>query len=288
MPCRVTARRIVSTPRRRATAMSQAPGLSGTPSSGHCSSAATRASCARSSASPTSRTTRARPAISLADSIRQTASIACWVAEVTTVAAASAARLRSSAAVISAAKARRSRRASRIFRSSTSLSRNGAALEPTRRPRPSRRPPRSSSRRPAPSSRRTGRRSPGGCRRRRRRPACPCCVGWSPSAASTMPASASCWLYRSIAANSSGVPNSPDSDRSVALPRTRTFIAVLLRVCPGSAASTDPTLAYPCVEREGADSTRRRAIAVRRGAPSPAAGPSRARPRACRGSGSAA
>src|SRR5947209_17542074 len=59
--------------------MSQAPGLSGTPDSGHCRRAATSASCARSSATPTSRTIRARPAISLADSIRQTASIARWV-----------------------------------------------------------------------------------------------------------------------------------------------------------------------------------------------------------------
>src|SRR3954468_10681687 len=56
-------------------AMSQAPGLSGTPDSGHCSSAATSASWARSSATPTSRTIRASPAISRADSIRQTASI---------------------------------------------------------------------------------------------------------------------------------------------------------------------------------------------------------------------
>src|SRR5437667_1138492 len=59
-----------------AVAMSQAPGLSGTPDSGHCSSAATRASCARSSATPTSRTIRPRPAMSLADSILQTASMA--------------------------------------------------------------------------------------------------------------------------------------------------------------------------------------------------------------------
>ena len=59
-----------------AAAISQAPGLSGTPVSGHCSSAATSASCASSSARPTSRTIRARLAISLADSIRQTASIA--------------------------------------------------------------------------------------------------------------------------------------------------------------------------------------------------------------------
>src|SRR6202165_4324369 len=56
--------------------MSQAPGLSGTPASGHCSSAATRASCARSSARPTSRTIRFSPAMSLGDSILQTASIA--------------------------------------------------------------------------------------------------------------------------------------------------------------------------------------------------------------------
>ena len=59
-----------------AVAMSQAPGLSGTPDSGHCSSAATSASWASSSARPTSRTMRARPAISRADSILQTASIA--------------------------------------------------------------------------------------------------------------------------------------------------------------------------------------------------------------------
>src|SRR6266550_2965233 len=59
-----------------AVAMSQAPGLSGTPDSGHCSSAATSASCARSSATPMSPTMRAKPAMSLADSIRQTASMA--------------------------------------------------------------------------------------------------------------------------------------------------------------------------------------------------------------------
>src|SRR5438132_5119078 len=56
--------------------MSQAPGRSGTPSLGHCSSAATRASCASSSAVPRSPTTRASPAMSRADSIRQMASIA--------------------------------------------------------------------------------------------------------------------------------------------------------------------------------------------------------------------
>src|SRR4051794_11491274 len=59
--------------RRLAAVISQAPGLFGTPDCGHCSSAATSASCARSSARPTSRTIRVRPAMSRADSIRQTA-----------------------------------------------------------------------------------------------------------------------------------------------------------------------------------------------------------------------
>ena len=47
----LAARRSWSIARCFAVAMSQAPGLSGTPDSGHCSSAATSASCARSSAS---------------------------------------------------------------------------------------------------------------------------------------------------------------------------------------------------------------------------------------------
>src|SRR5215218_9962859 len=68
-------RRIWSIDRCFAVAISHAPGLSGTPCCGQRSSAASSASCARSSASPTSRTIRARPAISFADSIRQTASI---------------------------------------------------------------------------------------------------------------------------------------------------------------------------------------------------------------------
>src|SRR3954471_14639080 len=75
----VFSRRSRSIARCLAVAMSQAPGLSGTPDSGHCSSAATSASCARSSARPTSRTVRARPAISLGDSILQTASTARWM-----------------------------------------------------------------------------------------------------------------------------------------------------------------------------------------------------------------
>src|SRR4249919_144002 len=62
--------------RLRAVAISQAPGFSGTPASGHCSSATSSASWARSSATPTSPVIRASAAISRADSIRQTASIA--------------------------------------------------------------------------------------------------------------------------------------------------------------------------------------------------------------------
>src|SRR4051812_45914374 len=61
--------------------MSQAPGLSGTPDSGQRSSALTSASCARSSARPTSPTMRATRAITLADSMRQMASMARCVAE---------------------------------------------------------------------------------------------------------------------------------------------------------------------------------------------------------------
>ena len=64
-----------------AVVMSHAAGLSGTPLSGHVSSAATRASCASSSASPTSRTMRATPAMMRADSMRKTASIALCVAD---------------------------------------------------------------------------------------------------------------------------------------------------------------------------------------------------------------
>src|SRR5690606_32030559 len=60
--------------------ISHAPGLSGMPVAGHRSRAVSSASCARSSAKPMSRTTRARPPISRADSIRQTASMARRVA----------------------------------------------------------------------------------------------------------------------------------------------------------------------------------------------------------------
>src|SRR5689334_16361894 len=67
-----------------AVAINHAPGLSGTPERGHCSSAATSASWARSSARPTSRTIRAIPAMSLADSILQMASIFRCVSEAVT------------------------------------------------------------------------------------------------------------------------------------------------------------------------------------------------------------
>src|ERR1044072_8982233 len=70
----VSLRRMRSIARCLAVAMSQAPGLSGTPDSGHCSSAAIRASCASSSAMPTSRTMRVTPAMMRADSLLKTAS----------------------------------------------------------------------------------------------------------------------------------------------------------------------------------------------------------------------
>ena len=73
---RILSRRIASIARRLAAVISQAPGLAGTPVLGHSESAMTRASCANSSARSTSRTTRARPAMSLARSMRKIASIA--------------------------------------------------------------------------------------------------------------------------------------------------------------------------------------------------------------------
>src|SRR5262245_22021110 len=58
--------------------MSQAPGFSGTPVTGHRSRAASSASCVKSSASGTSRSILARLVISRGCSIRQTARIARW------------------------------------------------------------------------------------------------------------------------------------------------------------------------------------------------------------------
>src|SRR4051794_10242348 len=81
--CCISLRRMRSIARCLAVAMSQPPGLSGTPCAGHCSSAATSASWASSSARPTSRVSRVSPAISLADSMRQTASMTRWVSVVT-------------------------------------------------------------------------------------------------------------------------------------------------------------------------------------------------------------
>jgi hypothetical protein len=62
--------------------MSHAAGLSGTPSRGHCSNAATSASCASSSATPTSRTMRASAPMIFADSMRQTALMVRWISGV--------------------------------------------------------------------------------------------------------------------------------------------------------------------------------------------------------------
>ena len=62
------------------------PGCPGRRTCGHCSSAATSASCASSSARPTSRTMRASPAMSRADSMRQTASISRWMSAAVTAA----------------------------------------------------------------------------------------------------------------------------------------------------------------------------------------------------------
>src|SRR5690242_20007431 len=66
--------------RRLAVCISHAPGLAGMPPCGHCCRATTSASLANSSASPTSRVILVRPAISLAASMRQTASTARCVA----------------------------------------------------------------------------------------------------------------------------------------------------------------------------------------------------------------
>src|SRR5712692_4433833 len=95
-------RRIRSIARCFAVPISQAPGFSGTPEVGHCSSAATRASCASSSAVPMSPTMRASPAMSRADSIRQIASIA----RCASVAAVSPRLGRSSASALRGAMAR--------------------------------------------------------------------------------------------------------------------------------------------------------------------------------------
>ncbi len=67
-------RRTTSSARCLAVAVSQAAGFSGNPEPDHCSSAATKASCASSSARFTLRTIRASTAISFADSSLQTAS----------------------------------------------------------------------------------------------------------------------------------------------------------------------------------------------------------------------
>src|SRR6476469_4258293 len=74
--CCSVRRRCASIARFLAVVISQPAGLGGMPVTGHCSKATTRESWASSSASPTSLVTRANPAISRPDSIRQTASTA--------------------------------------------------------------------------------------------------------------------------------------------------------------------------------------------------------------------
>jgi len=75
----IAARRNPSIARRLPAAINHAPGRSGTPDFGQSVRAASKASCASSSARPTSRVIRASPAISRARSMRKTASIALWV-----------------------------------------------------------------------------------------------------------------------------------------------------------------------------------------------------------------
>src|SRR6266436_1923608 len=76
---RIRPRRKWSNARRGALTISQAPGFSGTPVTGHRSRAASSASCVKSSASGTSRSILAKLVISRGCSIRQTARIARWV-----------------------------------------------------------------------------------------------------------------------------------------------------------------------------------------------------------------
>src|SRR6266568_3113673 len=76
-----------------AVSMSQPPGFGGTPSRGHCSSAATYASWASSSAVAISPATRVRPATSRGHSIRQDASTARRAASTDEVTAGRSGRL---------------------------------------------------------------------------------------------------------------------------------------------------------------------------------------------------
>ena len=168
-----------------AVAISQAPGLRGMPVAGHCSSAATSASCARSSARPTSRTMRVSPAISRADSMRQTASMARWVSVAATaadhtIAPRGASRVRS-VSLASVPPAPASPRSPpppsarlgevghllHLAHLDDLVVAHRAALRPLDRPPPSTSPGSSSSRRALPWPRRTGRRSPWACRPRR-------------------------------------------------------------------------------------------------------------------------
>src|SRR5258707_9382329 len=79
---RIRPRRKWSNARREALTISQAPGFSGTPITGHRSRVANSASCVKSSDSGTSRSILARLVISRGCSIRQTARIARWASAV--------------------------------------------------------------------------------------------------------------------------------------------------------------------------------------------------------------
>ena len=226
-------RRSRSIARCLAVAISQAPGLSGTPVSGHCSSAATSASCASSSARPTSRTMRASPAMSRADSMRQTASMARWVSVAVTATdhdhlrrrrnpRATAVR-RPAWRCISSKPGRGLLHVRREVRhllhladlDHLVLARPGSAT-PTRSPPPSTSPGSSSSRRAPPSPRRTARRSPWACRRGTMTRA-PIDGGCRPSSASSTPAFCSDSLYFIIAATAFGVGHRAGRGALVAL-----------------------------------------------------------------------
>ena len=222
-------RRKTSIARCLAVAISQAPGLAGTPVSGHRSSAATSASCASSSARPTSPVTRVSAAMSFADSMRQTASTT-----------------RETSAVIDAVRAG-SRRASR-----PALGLGGGAqpvlllaqlgghrvaevvgggdlpdldlavaerrlLDPLERPPRGRTPRGSRSRPPVPWSRRTARRRRCELPSLSNRTRAPFELGSRPSPASITPAFTSSSLYAPISASSCSVGSTPFSRVLVAL-----------------------------------------------------------------------
>ena len=215
--------------------MSQAPGFLGTPDSGHCSSAATSASCARSSARPTSRTIRARPAMTAAtrssrprrwrDACRDEASSHDYRSHHL--------RLRSCIAIGRGHAAGLPLHLGKPGRGLLDVGReirellHLAHLDRPRSPRPGQRdahsiassfdsPGSSSSRRAPPWPRRTARRSPSACRRRTMTRA-PIEGGCRPSSASSTPAFCRDSLYFIIAATASASGMAPGRGLLVAL-----------------------------------------------------------------------